>query len=532
MGYIFDAMNRAGDEPNPRRPQDQLRRTGRPGSPPPTPSEPTEADEGLDQESSASPEVAYVPPTADATPRLSAAPLIPQPADHDLHADADADDEDAEIPADLPGIRENAIAAPTPVCDPTPSTPEVPSVSVVQKTPEIRPALDIFDPPQIQAAPPAPQAVTPLESEPDAPANSSDLSTPASRPRSILSGSFFSAFSARRAAQVANHAHAQTPSEQAESDSHSDSDTNSNFDEVAQVAAPVVPAFDAATRQPDDADDRSTPDGDELDLTHANLQNLPRRDGYGVLRLQPQNVDDRLIALCEPTAFVAEEYRSIRTTLLARWEQRRNLIHTITSATPKEGKTITSLNLGASFAELRNRRTIVVEADLRLPQFQNLMDLPDGPGLVDVLEGEATLDDAIRIIDGVNLAVLAAGRRADINAVQLLSSRQMAKTFDALRQRFDHVVVDTPPVVELADAGILGAMSDDVMLIVRMQVTPQGLVEQAVRTLKSYNAPVAGVIATDQARNRSGAYYSRYGYHYYGGYRSYRSYRNYRAKAA
>ena len=105
------------------------------------------------------------------------------------------------------------------------------------------------------------------------------------------------------------------------------------------------------------------------------------------------------------------------------------------------------------------------------------------------------------------------GVRANDRAVQLLHSARFVKFLQQLRQQYDHVIVDTPPVVELADAGIIGSMSDDVQLIVRMGRTPRPLVEQAIRTLDSYNAPVAGLIATDQTRHR-GRYYYKYGYRY------------------
>jgi Mrp family chromosome partitioning ATPase len=91
-----------------------------------------------------------------------------------------------------------------------------------------------------------------------------------------------------------------------------------------------------------------------------------------------------------------------------------------------------------------------------------------------------------------------------------------------LRRRFDHVIIDTPPVLDLADAGILGAWSDEVLLVARMNVTPQPLVMQAMRTLGSYNAPVTGLIATDH--QRPSRHYSRHGY--------YRYYRQSRAEAA
>lgn len=229
---------------------------------------------------------------------------------------------------------------------------------------------------------------------------------------------------------------------------------------------------------------------------------------------QLSKFDDRLVALTSPESIMAEEYRSIRTSMLARWEHKRNLVHTITSATPQEGKTITCVNLGISFAELRNRNTIVLEADLRLPTFSKLMALKQGPGLVAYLRGEATLDEAVQRLGDKGLHIIPSGCRANNEAVQLLSSQRMVDLLATLRERFDHIIIDTPPVIELADAGIIGAMSNDVLLVARMNRTPQTLVEQAIRTLKSYHAPMGGVIATDQSRSRHHYSYYRYGYAY------------------
>ncbi len=227
-----------------------------------------------------------------------------------------------------------------------------------------------------------------------------------------------------------------------------------------------------------------------------------------------QNLDDRLIALTEPSSQLAEEYRGIRTSLLARWEHKRNLIHTITSATPQEGKTITSLNLGLIMAELRNRKTIVIEADLRLPTFNKLLHLGESKGMIGYLRGEAELSEVIQTVEGSSLHIITAGSRASNDAVQLLSNNRMTNLLKVLRSKYDHVIIDTPPVIELADAGILGGLSDEVMLIARISRTPKPLIEQALRALRSYNAPVAGVIATDQERGKNRYHYYRYGYRY------------------
>lgn len=226
------------------------------------------------------------------------------------------------------------------------------------------------------------------------------------------------------------------------------------------------------------------------------------------------NIDDRLVTLRNPGCSQAEEYRAIRTNMLARWENRRHVVHTITSATPQEGKTITSLNMGVILSELRNRKTIVIEGDLRLPQFQKLLNLPEAPGMIGVLSGNASLDEAIQTVGENGLHVLPAGGRVQRQAVQLLGGTRMVSLLENLRQHYDHIVIDTPPVVELADAGILGALSDEVLLVARMNRTPRTLIEQALRTLKGYHAPVTGLVATDQTQHRHRYYYLRYGYRY------------------
>ena len=273
---------------------------------------------------------------------------------------------------------------------------------------------------------------------------------------------------------------------------------------------PSPAANDAASDQADNLQiNAAHPAMEASDDQHIQFTVAARQAGE-----KPVKVDDRLVILTEPATVMAEEYRAIRTGILARWEHKRHLTHTITSATPQEGKTISSLNLGLCFAELHNRSTIVLECDLRLPQFEKLLNMPSQPGMVDYLAQDAKLENMIYRPPGSNLHVIAAGQRAGNETVQLLSSQKMVNLLDRLRKHYDHIIIDTPPVVELADAGILGAMSDDVLLVARMAQTPRTLIEQAIRTLQSYNAPVAGLIATDQARPRRRAYYHRYGYHY------------------
>lgn len=244
-------------------------------------------------------------------------------------------------------------------------------------------------------------------------------------------------------------------------------------------------------------------------------------------------VDDRLVAMTRPASAMSEEYRSLRTSILARHDNERHLVHTITSATPQEGKTITCVNLGMSFAELRNRKTIIIECDLRLPTFGKLLNCDSKrPGLIDYLRGNTTVSEIIQQVEGSALHIITAGGMVSDEAVQLLSSQRMSNLIQGLRGKYDHVFIDTPPVLQLADAGILGSQGEEVLVVARMRRTPRPLVEQAINTLTSYNAQVSGIIATDNPRTRGRGYGYKYGYRYSYGYTPDRKGRRKKRRAA
>lgn len=308
-----------------------------------------------------------------------------------------------------------------------------------------------------------------------------------------------------------------------------DADTTSSASDIKQTSIQIV--------------DTAVPDGQALiedlsiDEQMPTIGSVKKQGWWSRLMGQhlPGKVDDRLVAMTSPASPMSEEYRSIRTSILARHDNQRHLVHTITSATPQEGKTITCVNLGLSFAELRNRKTIIIECDLRLPTFGKVLNCDKNhPGLIDFLRGEAKISDIIQKIEGSSLHIIAAGGMVSDEAVQLLSCQRMSQLIQGLRAKYDHVLIDTPPVLQLADAGILGSQSEEVLVVARMRRTPRPLVEQAINTLTSYNAQVNGIIATDNPRSRGRGYGYKYGYRYgYGyGYTSDRKSRKHKKRAA
>jgi capsular exopolysaccharide synthesis family protein len=187
-----------------------------------------------------------------------------------------------------------------------------------------------------------------------------------------------------------------------------------------------------------------------------------------------------LVAGLAPKSLAAEQYRSLRTRL-AQMEGAGGLRTVlITSPQKGEGKSVTASNLALTMAQELQRRVVLVEADLRKPSLQHLFGLPPGPGLAEYLTGAVELKDAMRFVPEHNLTLLPAGT-APLNPAELLGSTAMRRLLDHLRTRFDRVILDTPPVLPLADVAILAPIVDGSLIVVRAGVTPKPAIENALR---------------------------------------------------
>ena len=215
---------------------------------------------------------------------------------------------------------------------------------------------------------------------------------------------------------------------------------------------------------------------------------------------------------------VTEQYRAIRTQLLARTRNRTMQTYVITSSTPEEGKSVTTANLGIVFSELRNHKTLLVEGDMRRPSFSKLFDRECVPGLLQLLRGEVEgIDDIVHQTIYDNLQFIPAGGRDSTHSTEMLSSPRMTQVLERLKDRYDHIFIDSPPVITVTDACILGAMCDQTLLVVRLNKTPSGAVERAKRLLRASNCEVSGVILTHM-RHFISRYLYKYSYGYGYGY--------------
>jgi capsular exopolysaccharide synthesis family protein len=210
-----------------------------------------------------------------------------------------------------------------------------------------------------------------------------------------------------------------------------------------------------------------------------------------------------LVAGLSPKSLAAEQYRQLRTRL-SHAEGASNLRTVlITSPQKGEGKSVTAANLALTMAQELQRRVIIVEADLRKPSLQHLFGLPPGPGLAEYLSGAAELKDVMRFLPDHNLTVIHAGA-APTNPAELLGSTAMRRLLDQLRTRYDRVLLDTPPVLPLADVAVLAPLVDGTLMVVRAGVTPKPAIENALRAFDS--SRLLGVVLNESGMEQDYRY--------------------------
>lgn len=229
----------------------------------------------------------------------------------------------------------------------------------------------------------------------------------------------------------------------------------------------------------------------------------------------------RLVGDSPAHAAGAEAFRSLRTalSLLGRAENRRTFL--FTSTVPQEGKTFTSINCAAAFAQ-QGLKTLLVDADLRRPSVENYLtgQMDERPGLAEYLTGQQPLPDLVQTLPGhPNLFWLAAGQPVP-NPAELLAQDALKGLLAEALQRFDRVVVDSAPVTAVSDTLHLVANCQSTVLVVRSHFTPQRPVQRTVQLLRQAGARLCGVVLNLEPRQWGPGYYGDHRY-YQSGYGSY-----------
>jgi tyrosine-protein kinase Etk/Wzc len=251
-----------------------------------------------------------------------------------------------------------------------------------------------------------------------------------------------------------------------------------------------------------------------------------RRNGKPALngnRLARDDSPTRLITREDPTSPASEAYRSLRTNLTFASTERTPQVVVVTSAMPGDGKSTSASNLAITLAQ-QGTRTLLIDADLRRGVLDKLFGTRSEPGLTHVLVGRATLSDAIVQVPvtdaGLMLNFLPAGVFPP-NPAELLGSSRMKELLEQMRDQYEMIVFDAPPLNLVTDAAVLGTSADATVLIARIGSTDKRALEYAARQVQHLRSAVTGVVLND-VDVAAGGYYG-YGYGYGYGRRRYAS---------
>ncbi len=230
-----------------------------------------------------------------------------------------------------------------------------------------------------------------------------------------------------------------------------------------------------------------------------------------IVRMQAVNPADRLVVYHAPRSPVAEAYRSLRTNVQFSNVDRPSKVILVTSANPMEGKSTTAANLAATMAQ-SGLSVVLVDGDMRRPSLHRIFETHNNLGLTNaLLDDQVHLNGSLQDTKIPNLRLLPTGPLPP-NPSELLGSQRMQRLIAHLRERFDAVIIDSPPVLAVTDPAVLVPQMDGVILVVGAGETRRETAQRAVDTLTQVGARFLGVALNKLSRNRGG--YG-YGYYYY-----------------
>jgi succinoglycan biosynthesis transport protein ExoP len=262
-----------------------------------------------------------------------------------------------------------------------------------------------------------------------------------------------------------------------------------------------------------------------LDDTIKYPEDVERQLGIPVLGVIPTEVKEQsrdepntalaLLAQEQPRSAFAEAYRSTRTALQFSTSEGTPRVLLVTSAIAGEGKSTTALSLAIQFAQA-GKKVLLIDADLRNPSLHRGLKLDNSEGLTHYLAGPARPADIAKPTTIANLFCIPTGPLPP-NPAELLSSAKMVSLLSLAAEKFGQVIVDSPPVLGLADALILGNLAGGALITVEAGNTRRGYIQNALKRLKQSRTHLLGGVLTklDIQRNAYGYYYQSY-YYYYG----------------
>ncbi len=241
-----------------------------------------------------------------------------------------------------------------------------------------------------------------------------------------------------------------------------------------------------------------------------------------------EGVDASICSIHHSKGRVAEAYRTVRTGLYFNSRGKALKVIQVTSPVPGDGKSTLSCNLAVTMAQ-SGRRVLLIDADLRRPRVAKIFGIESDVGVAAVVAGKAELEDAIQPGPVANLSILPGGKRPT-NPAEILSSERFHNMIDMLRDKYDVIVIDTPPLLAVSDPGAVAGIVDGVVMTMRLRRNVKPLAARAKSILESVGANLLGVVINGVSSEAGYGYnydYNdyRYAYKYGSNYRSGYGYR-------
>ena len=219
----------------------------------------------------------------------------------------------------------------------------------------------------------------------------------------------------------------------------------------------------------------------------------------------------RIITVEEPLSIAAESYRRVKTSLEFIALDKKLQVIQVCSSMQGEGKSISVLNIAATYAE-DQKKVIVVDLDFRRPKLHRSFGVENKDGITDVLAGHIKLEDAIKHSDN-GIDCLNRGSKTPYPTVTL-GSDAIKELFDKLRTMYEYIIVDCPPILAVSDANIVSRLTDGCLFVISQSKTEKPAAKEAIKSLRENGVTLLGCIFVNISSKRGDYYSSKYKYYY------------------
>lgn len=202
---------------------------------------------------------------------------------------------------------------------------------------------------------------------------------------------------------------------------------------------------------------------------------------------------------------IDEQIKILRTNLTFDIDEKENTIYMITSSKQGEGKTIISKHLAQSLVDA-DYKVLIIDADMRRPKIHKRFGFNNNNGLSNVISNQTTFEDALIHDNQTNLDILTSGTIPP-NPSELLNSKNFMDFLNYIKDIYDYIIVDTPPILPVTDALVIGKLVDKTILVINSKLTSKDIAVEAKDRLDNLNIPIFGVVLNQVNKSKSNGYY-------------------------